>query len=166
MSEPTLSELERSQLESFVLRGPSGRESCRAQALLWYDEGEPVQEIAERLEVSRQTIYNWIERFPQRDDAELGLRLRDADRSGRPPSSLGIVDPIVDALLEEDPHSYGYSANVWTAGLFQQHLRERHGIDVSRKSINRALTRLRVRWKRPRHVLSRRSETWRQAKGG
>jgi len=166
MNEFTLSGSERSHLESFVLHAPSGRESCRAQALLWCDEGEPVQEIADRLQVGRQTIYNWIDRFQQREDAALDARLRDAERSGRPPSALGIVDPILDALLEQDPRSYGYSANVWTAGLLQQYLRERHGIEVSRKSVNRALARLRVRWKRPRHVLSRRPDTWRQAKGG
>jgi transposase len=166
MNEFTLSGSERSYLEFFVLHAPLGQESCRAQALLWCDEGEPVQEIAERLQVSRQTVYNWIDRFEQRGDADFDARLRDADRSGRPPSALGIIDPILDALIDQDPHSYGYSANVWTAGLLQQHLRQRHGIEVSRKSVSRALDRLRVRWKRPRHVLSRRPHTWRQAKGG
>ena len=166
MKEFTLTGSERSYLECFVRQAPSGREGCRAQALLWYDEGEPVEEIAGRLQVSRQTIYNWIDRFQQRAEGDLAARLRDADRAGRPPSALGIIDPLVDALIDQDPRSYGYQTNVWTAALLQQHLRERHGVDVSQKSISRALARLRVRWKRPRHVLSRRPDTWRQAKGG
>ena len=166
MNDFTLSGSERRYLEFFVLHAPSGRESCRAQALLWCDGGEPVPEVADRLQVSRQTVYNWIDRFQQREEADLDGRLRDADRPGRPPSALGIVDPVLDALIDQDPRSYGYSATVWTADLLQRHLRERHGIDVSRKSVSRALARLRVRWKRPRHVLSRRPETWRQAKGG
>ena len=35
----------------------------RAQALLWLAEGESVEEVAERLRVSRQSIYNWAARF-------------------------------------------------------------------------------------------------------
>ncbi len=39
-------------------------------------------------------------------------------------------------------------------------------MDASPDLIRRALKRLRWRYKRPRFVLSRRSPTWRQAKGG
>ena len=35
----------------------------RAQALLWLDRGERVGDVAERLGVSRQVIYQWIEIF-------------------------------------------------------------------------------------------------------
>jgi len=47
-----------------------------------------------------------------------------------------------------------------------QHLAEVHHLRVSRVSVNLALGRLRIRWKRPRHLLARPSPTWRQAKGG
>ncbi|RLC78534.1 MAG: hypothetical protein DRI61_09745, partial [Chloroflexi bacterium] len=33
------------------------------QALLWLSQGESVTSVASRQHVSRQTIYNWIERF-------------------------------------------------------------------------------------------------------
>ena len=32
-------------------------------ALLWIAEGADVAEVAELLQVSRQTIYNWLSRF-------------------------------------------------------------------------------------------------------
>jgi transposase len=35
----------------------------RAQALLWLSNGEDVQEVADRLLVTRQTIYQWLSRF-------------------------------------------------------------------------------------------------------
>ena len=43
---------------------------------------------------------------------------------------------------------------------------EELGIEVSRKSVGLAIARLRIRWKRPRHQLALRPETWRQSKGG
>jgi hypothetical protein len=48
----------------------------------------------------------------------------------------------------------------------QRHLEEVHGIATSRKSVSRALDRLGIRWKRPRHRLGLRPDAWRQAKGG
>lgn len=166
MNSVTLTPSERKQLQSFVLQAPSGRECCRAQALLWLDRGDPIGEVAAHLHVSRQTIYNWGERFQQRDDLEVGARLRDGERSGRPPSALGIIDPIIDAVIDQDPRHFGYHATAWTAPLFQHHLHEAYGVQVSSKSVSRALARLRIRWKRPRHVLGSRPDTWRQAKGG
>jgi hypothetical protein len=97
---------------------------------------------------------------------ELDARLSDGDRSGRPPSALGIIDPSIDASIDQDPRPFGYRSTAWTAPLLQYHLYEAHDRTVSRKSVSRALTRLRIRWKRPRHVLRQQSATWRQAKGG
>jgi transposase len=166
MNNLVLTPSERKQLGSFLRHAPSGRECCRAQALLWLDQEETPEAVASRLDVSRQTVYNWVHRFQERDGLELQARLRDGDRSGRPPSALGIIDPILDAVIDQDPRQFGYRCTVWTAPLLQYHLQEEHDITVSRKSVSRALTRLRIRWKRPRHVLGQQSATWRQAKGG
>ena len=90
----------------------------------------------------------------------------DAPRSGRPPTALGIIDPLIEAVIEADPRDYGYRATVWTAPLLQRYLAEAHGIETSRKSVSRAIARLGIRWKRPRHRLGLRPDTWCQAKGG
>jgi transposase len=50
--------------------------------------------------------------------------------------------------------------------LLRRYLWEAHGLETSPRSIGRALARLGLRWKRPRHELANRSPTWRQAKGG
>jgi len=50
-------------IEQFCRNTANAKQSQRAQALLWLDEGDSVEEIAERLRVSRQTIYNWAARF-------------------------------------------------------------------------------------------------------
>jgi transposase len=92
--------------------------------------------------------------------------LLDAPRSGRPPTARGIIDPLIDTVIEDDPRDYGYHATVWTAPLLQRYLEEVHAIETSRKSVSRAIARLGIRWKHPRHRLGLRPDTWRQAKGG
>lgn len=166
MMDFALSTSEREQLQELVPHAPSGRECCRAQALLWIDDGEPVEFVAARLGVRRQTLYNWVRRFQQRSDLPVEQRLRDEPRAGRPPLADGIVDALLVEVIDKDPRTYGYHATLWTARLLRYHLHTVHQVDVSRKTVSRALARLGLRWKRPRYVLAQRSETWRQAKGG
>ena len=166
MTEFRLKNRERVDLENFMLHTPSVKERCRAQVILWLDEGESVEQIAELLHVSRQTVYNWVDRFQQRQDPDLRARLADAPRQGRPPTALGIIDPLIAEIIDRDPGQLGYYATGWTVPLIQHHLKQVHGIEVCTRSISLALDRLRLRWKRPRHQLSRRPDTWRQAKGG
>src|SRR5690348_1818633 len=87
----------------------------RAQGLLWLHDGQSVTAVADLLLVSRQTVYNWVEAFRGRTDLDAAERLLDAPRSGRPTTALGIIDPLIDAVIDDDPHGYGYRATVWTA---------------------------------------------------
>jgi len=137
----------------------------RGQALLWYLEGESIAAIAERLEVSRQTVYNWVARFAA-GTGSVAERLADAERSGRPATAKGKIDSFLADLIDTDPRDFGYAATAWTAPLLQKHLAEQQQAKVSVISVRRALHRLRRRWKRPRYRLALRPATWRQAKGG
>jgi len=157
---------QRSELETLVSHTPWAKERCRAQALLWLAEGADVVEVAELLQVSRQTIYNWVSRFQARTELDLRARLLDAPRLGRPRAANGTIDDRIAAVIDEDPRSLGYHATVWTAPLLSRYLRDRQGIRVSDRTVSRALDRLGLRWKRPRHELALRSQTWRQSKGG
>jgi len=157
---------ERAALESLAVSTRDAQQLRRVQALLWLDEGEAVDEVADRLRVSRQAIYKWITQFQQRPGEDMPLRIAPGPRSGRPPTARGIIEPLIDAIIERDPRDLGSRSTVWTAPLLTQYLREAHAVTVSRQSVGRALGRLRLRWKRPRHRLSRRPATWRQAKGG
>jgi transposase len=165
MSTFDLTTKERSLLERLAASTDQARLLRRAQALLWLYEGDRPAEVAQRLSVSRQTLYNWADRFHVRSDLSLAERLDDGPRSGRPRTSHGIIDPLVDEVIDGDPRDWGYGATVWTAPLLRQYLIDRHDLEVSADSIRDAIARLRVRWKRPRHRLARRPHTWRQAKG-
>jgi transposase len=166
MTEIILSARERAQLQDLMVRTSDARILRRAYALLWSDEGKSVHEIAAQLKISRQTVYNWLERFHERADDDLITRLSDAQRSGRPKTALGIIDPLIEAIIDRDPREQGYRATVWTAPLLMSYLANVHHLTVSCQSVRLAIARLRFRWKRPRHTLALRSATWRQAKGG
>jgi transposase len=160
-----LSRRERQQREGVLAATVDARQLRRAEALLWLAAGESVSAIATWLRVSRQTVYNWATRFCQREGVA-GERLADGARSGRPATVAGLIDPIIDVLIDPDPRAFGYAATVWTAPLLRRHLDTRHGVTASEQSVRLAIDRLCLRWKRPRYQLARRSPTWRQAKGG
>jgi transposase len=153
-------------LQKLLTRPVDARQLQRIQALLWLDAGESVDEVAARLAVTRQSVYNWVSRFDARADLPVELRVGEGNRSGRPPTALGIIDSLIDAILDTDPRTLGYASTIWTAGLLQQYLADQHQVRVSTKSVSRAIARLDISWKRPRHQLSRRDPSWRQAKGG
>jgi transposase len=161
-----LSDRLRGELESLLAQTPSAKEWCRARALLWLADGRPVAEVAELLLVSRQSVYNWADRFERREDLDLRARLLDAPRSGRPPTASGIIDPLIAEVIDKDPRDLGYRSTNWTAALLVRYLKRSRGIEVSRRSVGLAIDRLGIRWKRPRHELALRPETWRQSKGG
>jgi transposase len=161
-----LSDRLRGELEGLLARTPSAKEWCRARALLWLAEGHSVGEVAELLLVSRQSVYNWADRFERGEGLDLRARLLDAPRSGRPPTALRIIDPLIAEVIDNDPRELGYRSTNWTAGLLMRYLKRDHGIGVSRRSVGLAIESLGIRWKRPRHELALRPETWRQSKGG
>jgi Mor family transcriptional regulator len=58
-----LTEEEREQLRLLARSTKNVRVLRRAQVLLGLDRGERVIELAERYQVSRATVYNWIRRY-------------------------------------------------------------------------------------------------------
>jgi transposase len=157
---------QRIELEHLLSRHADSRLYQRALALLLLDDGQSVEEVASALCVSRQSIYNWAWRFQQRGPVSAFQRLSDAKRLGRPATVKGIIDPLIDAVIDSDPRDYGYNSTVWTAELLRRYLSEQHQQEASLRSIGYGLVRLRISWKRPRHTLARRDVHWRQAKGG
>ncbi len=149
-----------------LLRRPRCPEQHRAQALLWLAQGWPAAEVADLLGVSRQTVYNWADRYRDRTGSGLLDRLADAPRSGRPPTGKGVIDPLIAAVVDASPQDFGLRSATWTAPALCQYLRKEHGIAVSHMTVARAIDRLGLRWKRPRHELALRPDTWRQSKGG
>jgi transposase len=155
---------DRAALGDIVASSRDVRQLKRAQALLAVDGGATVAGVARQMRVARNTIYNWIARFVERTGS-LAERLTDSERGGRPDRLFQSLLERVPALLEMKPSDFGYRQAEWTVELLRAHLRE-EGIESGEGTIRRALHESGYRWKRPRFVLRRRSETWRQSKGG
>ena len=154
-----LSQEEQEKLLWKIKYSRDAKEVKRAQALLWLSQGESVISVACRQHVSRQTVYNWIEHF------KTSGNLCDLPRSGRPPRKRDAAKEVILEVIDKDPRDFGYLLPVWTTRLLEIHMKSQ-GIQVSPRTIRRALRDLGYRYKRPRYVLSRRSAFWRQAKGG
>jgi transposase len=93
-------------------------------------------------------------------------RLADAPRPGRPRTGGDGIDAWIAEVIDTDPRALGYHQTVWTAPLLVRYLHDHYQVEVSRKTVSRAIARLDIRWKRPRHQLALRPDTWRQSKGG
>lgn len=161
-----LSEEERSHLKEMVRSTHSAKGLRRAQALLELDSGGDVLIIAQRQGVGRSTVYDWVYRFKKRRSEPVEERLKDRHRSGRPSHKRQAVKELAKLVMKTDPRELGYRYPVWTTPLLRHHLRKEKGVEVSNRTVGRALRDLRHRYKRPRYVLARRSAHWRQAKGG
>jgi transposase len=166
MIEIQLSWRVRKALKEIVQGDPQARMVRRAQTLLWLHQGESPAEIADRLGLSRRSVYKIAERFQTRGDEPVYDRLHDRPHPGRPADKRQAVQPIVTALLKQMPSEYGHRAFAWTTPMLRTQVERRLGTTVSTRTVRRVLRALRHRYKRPRYVLARRSATWRQAKGG
>ena len=74
----------------------------------------------------------WASRFEKRRELTLADRLLDGERSGRPRTASGIIDPLIDEIIELDPRELGYRSTVWVATLLVHYLWDFHQISVSR----------------------------------
>jgi transposase len=162
----TLSPEEWDALETLAAHTTDAQLLRRAQALLWLDEGATVPEVAARLRVTRQVVYKWVTHCRRRRSLEMAARLAPGKRTGRPRPVHGVIEPLLLEVLDRDPRALGYRSTRWPAPLLCHYLREVYHLAASRPSVRRAIARLRLRWKRPRHDRARRPATWRQAKGG
>jgi transposase len=156
---------DREALEQAARHSTDARETRRALALLDLADGQTPGRVAARYRVGRSTVYDWVGRWndAQRPKSD---RLRDAERSGRPPQQRDAVAEQLAELMPTAPTDHGYRHPTWTVPLLIAHLAREHRLAASETTVRRALHGLGYRWKRPRFVLSRRDPNWRQAKGG
>lgn len=153
-------------LQKIVQSGSNGREVRRAQALLWLHQNETIRAIGQRLHLSRQAIYDLVQRYRARAHLPVAERVQDQPHPGRPATVRQRTQKVIQELLPLPPSRFGYRAPIWTAPMLRRQVEKRLRRCVSIDTVRRALHLLRHRYKRPRLVLAQRSPYWRQAKGG
>jgi transposase len=166
MARISLTDSQRQELQHLARRGRDARMVRRVQGLLWLDQGEHPIAVAQRLGVTRESVYAWVRRLKHQGARSRAEKLREQPRVGRPREKRHAVHHLVQQVMGTQPSQYGYQAEGWTAALLRHHLKATQDIEVSIATVRRCLQGMGYRWKRPRHVLARRDPFWRQAKGG
>ena len=92
----SLNARERSALEGLVSGSKDVRQLKRAQALLAVAAGEAVTDVARRLQVARNTIYNWMARVQDRAGALRRSLVRAVGLAVRAPAELERPQPGAD----------------------------------------------------------------------
>ncbi len=150
-----LTEEEHTELKRMT-RQEIGRVSQRAQMILLSAQHRTVPEIATLFEVSRATVRFWIRQF----EAEGPPGLRDDPRSGRPRKATPPVEETLLTLLQQDPQQVqpAFLATFWTTAMLVLALTTGWQVRLSRGTIRNALHRLRLRWRRPRLSMPRKTD--------
>jgi transposase len=124
----------------------------RTLALLQLDQGLSVAAVAAQLGVSRQSIYNWLDRYLI---APTPRALRDHRGHGHVTAWDEDLLAVLRSALQRPPGQWGYRDLEWTVPLLQQHLTRWDGRSWSETTLRRQLYGLGYVWKRPRYVLQR-----------
>ena len=124
----TFSDAQRAHLKNSLQTTTDAQVCRRCGALLAWDKGRTVAEVAREFGVTRQTLCNWRKRVQD------GIgRLDDRPRSGRP--TVWTAERMADLrhALEHSPRDFGFHLTGWTTGLLQRLLRQTR-VFTSRKT--------------------------------
>lgn len=141
-----LTQTEQQQLEHHWRHGESSRVRQRAQALVLSHRGYSVKEIAEVLEVHRDTVTRWFQAWE--DQKEAGLS--DKERCGAPPKLTSEEEARAVELMKESPHQP-------TQVLAQ--LKKETQKTISSRTLSRIARRAGLRWKRMRRQTKKQPDT-------
>lgn len=147
----TLTTDQRAALQAAQARSRTVRHWRRYQAVVLRADRVPVATIAQTLNCTETSVYNWVAAW--RAEGVAGVA------EGVHPGKVRRLEPAAEAALEAllatgDPQAHGYAATGWTVPLLRTEL-GKQGWEVGERTIRRTLHRLGWRWKRPKFVLGR-----------
>ena len=118
------------------------REVQRANILLRYSEDIPITDIEKVVQVSRPTIYKWIEKA-----LAMGIKEGLKDKYHRPkePVIMEEAKAWVINLACKKPTDYGYAAEIWTRSALADHAKKygpEAGHDCLKKAVKATIHRI------------------------
>ncbi len=146
---------EQTELKRMTRQAP-GRVSQRAQMILLSAQRRTVPEIATIFDVSRATVRFWIRQF----EAAGSAALYHDPRSGRPRKLNRDAQAALVQLLTQDPIQVdaSYLATFWTTAMLVLVLATQLHLQVCRSTVRNVLQRLKLRWRRPRLAMPRKTD--------
>jgi transposase len=96
------------------------------QSLIWIGRGTPVPEVAERLNITARTAYNWLWEFAVRGFSWLGsLHYHGRGRKAR--LSTAQKDALRQ-MVDDGPEKCGYTSGVWNSAMIADLVFSRFGV--------------------------------------
>jgi transposase len=123
----------------------------RTLAVLEVSRGQPLVQVAHTLDVTRQSVHNWIVSYVPSHDPHT---LQDEPRAGRPTVWTEDHQALLRWLMEHTPDEFGYFAVNWTIPLLQEEWKHGTGLRLSDETVRRGLQGLGYVWKRGRYELA------------
>lgn len=148
MSQLNLTSWQRYRLRRQLSKTEDVRLFRRTLAILEFDSGRPVADIARMLDVTRQTVYNWVEAYTDTGDP---TALEDHRGQGYYPLLDEDAEHFLEALLTLSPQELGCPHVSWTVPLLREALEIVLEQRISDDTVRRTLHRLDYVWKRPRY---------------
>jgi len=99
----------------------------RIHALLYILDGKSIDETAAILNLSEQSVYNYVKAFILKGFDSLVYRRP----PGRPPRLTKSQRKELSQLIDEGPEAAGYDCGCWTTGLIQDLILTRFGVEYN-----------------------------------
>jgi len=113
-----------------------GKESRRAHAILLFQEGYKISEIAKLFFVDEDTVRNWIKKWGEEKTTD------DKFRSGKPKTITPLIEQRICQIVDENkPEKHGFIATSWDCKEIRIWLRKMYGIEISDEQIRKILKR-------------------------
>src|SRR5919197_942472 len=118
----------------------------RLSAIQMYDNGLTADRIAEILDVSRSSVFEWISKYREGGLASISTKFA----SGRP-TVLDDSEMIQLFIMinGKDPRAYSFGVALWTRALIRDLIKKKFAKDVSLVTVGRILKKLGMSPQRP-----------------
>jgi transposase len=120
------------------------------QALIWLGEGKPVSMIAELLNVTNKTVYNWLKRFMCKRFDWL-LKRRYVGR-GRKSKLTKAQKSELYKMIVAGPESCGFDCGVWNSALIAELVMLRFNVKYNPRYLSSLLKKMGLSYQKARFI--------------
>jgi len=131
----------------------------RAEIVLLASEGYKPKDIAEIIELSKQNVIKWINRFKKE-----GIEgLYDRKRKGRKLKFDEKVRKRIIETIQKTPREYGIPVSTWSIRLLKAFL-EREGVKISRARLHQIIREEGITWKKAKMEIKKKDKEYAKKK--
>ena len=120
----------------------------RTSALLAYAQGQMIENIAQDLSVTQESLYTWLRAFLLYRFESLGYRAS----KGRPPKLTKTQKRRLKEILNKGSLAYGFTRGCWFSLLVQQVILEEFGVLYNRNYVCQLLKHLGFSYQKAKFV--------------